>query len=84
MSRYTNQGAPDYHITSAQSHTANHSVTRRPHVRVDLERENASRSFRNGLIVGFSIAAIAFSLVLWLWVIPTMDGAVAMAQGMVA
>lgn len=36
--------------------------------------------FKAGVLVGFLAATIIFLIVLWAWVIPTMDGAVATAQ----
>lgn len=73
MARYsTKEGAPTYHSTSAHSRTANK--------RVPLN--GASRytnDFRAGLMLGLLIGTAAFLAVLWAWVIPTMDGAVAAA-----
>jgi len=34
-----------------------------------------------GVLIGLLVGMIAFAAVLWLWVIPAMDGAVAMAAG---
>ena len=42
------------------------------------------RAFKAGLLLGVGVAALVCGLILWLWVIPTMDAAVATAQGMVA
>lgn len=39
-----------------------------------------SDAFRAGAIVGFLVASAIFLAVLWLWVVPTMDGAVAAAK----
>ena len=76
MSFYTKQGTPAYHSKSALSgHAAKRSVTRRMTVPAEIERENQMRAFKLGAMLGF---------VLWGWVIPTMDAAVATAQGMVA
>lgn len=36
--------------------------------------------FRAGVLVGFLAATLVFLAILWLWVIPTMDGAVATAK----
>lgn len=36
--------------------------------------------FRAGVLVGFLAATLIFLAVLWLWVIPTMDGAVETAN----
>lgn len=43
------------------------------------EMQDASQ-FKAGVLVGFLAATIIFLIVLWAWVIPTMDGAVATAQ----
>lgn len=43
------------------------------------EQQEASQ-FKAGVLVGFLAATLVFLAVLWLWVIPTMDGAVATAQ----
>lgn len=48
----------------------------RPTVREQLD----SDAFRAGAMVGFLAALMIFLAVLWLWVIPTMDQAVADAQ----
>ena len=39
-----------------------------------------SNDFKAGLFLGITISAFIFLLVLWLWVIPTMDGAVETAM----
>ena len=85
MSFYTKQGTPAYHSKSALSgHAAKRSVTRRMTVPAEIERENQMRAFKLGAMLGFVAAAVAFAIFLWGWVIPTMDAAVATAQGMVA
>ena len=43
------------------------------------EMQDASQ-FKAGVLVGFLAAIIIFLIVLWAWVIPTMDQAVADAQ----
>lgn len=48
-----------------------------------IMREQENRLFKTGFMLGFAIAVAVFGLILWLWVIPTMDAAVATAQGMV-
>lgn len=48
-----------------------------------IMREEQNRLLRIGFMLGFAIAGALFGLILWLWVIPTMDAAVATAQGMV-
>ena len=49
----------------------------------EIRRDQEGRLFKTGFALGFAIAAAIFGLILWLWVIPTMDAAVATAQGMV-
>lgn len=49
-----------------------------------IMRDKESRLLRTGFMLGFAVAAALFGLILWLWVIPTMDAAVAAAQGAVA
>lgn len=71
MAKYsTKEGAPTYHSQSAHSRTATKSVTR---------RERYVTDFTAGLMIGLLVATAAFLVVLWAWVIPTMDGAVAAA-----
>lgn len=85
MSFYTKQGTPAYHSKSALGgHAAKRSVPRRMQSPAEIARENQMRAFKLGAMLGFVAAAVAFGIVLWGWVIPTMDAAVATAQGMVA
>ena len=78
-------GAHTYHSTSARKgQQAKPSVTRTMRIPAEIERENQMRAFKTGAMLGFAVAALIFGLILWLWVIPTMDAAVATAQGMVA
>lgn len=78
-------GTPVYHNLSARNgRQATHSVTRPMRVPAEIERENQMRAFKSGLLLGVGVAALVCGLILWLWVIPTMDAAVATAQGMVA
>lgn len=78
-------GTPVYHNLSARKgQQAKPSVTRTMRIPAEIERENQMRAFKTGLMLGFALAALVFGLILWLWVIPTMDAAVATAQGMVA
>lgn len=71
--------APSYQLDGAHfDRIGNDAVTiipserKRPTAHEQLEADR----FR----VGFLAAALIFLAVLWLWVIPTMDGAVATAQ----
>ena len=43
------------------------------------EMQDASQ-FKAGVMVGFLAATLIFLIVLWAWIIPTIDGAVATAQ----
>lgn len=85
-------GTPTYHSTSARNgRQAANSVTRQTRmpahvmrIPAEIQRENQMRAFKAGLLLGVGVAALVCGLILWLWVIPTMDAAVATAQGMVA
>ena len=85
-------GTPTYHSTSARNgRQATNSVTRQismpaqtMRIPAEIGRENQMRAFKAGLLLGVGVAALVCGLILWLWVIPTMDAAVATAQGMVA
>ena len=77
-------GTPVYHNLSARKgQQAKPSVTRTMRIPAEIERENQMRAFKTGLMLGFALAALVFGLILWLWVIPTMDAAVETAKGMV-
>ena len=93
MAKYRKQpGTPTYHSTSARNgRQATNSVTRQirmpaqtMRIPAEIERENQMRAFKAGLLLGIGVATLVCGLILWLWVIPTMDAAVATAQGMVA
>lgn len=75
--------APSYQLDDAHfNRIGNDAVTiipserKRPTAHEQLESDR----FRVGFMVGFLAAALIFLAVLWLVVIPTMDGAVATAQ----
>ena len=75
-------GTPNYHIASARKgQPAKANIPRHLRTPADLERENQMLAFKCGLMLGFGAAALILGLVLWLWVIPTMDAAVDMAKG---
>lgn len=77
-------GTPTYHSMSARKgQQAKPSVTRTMRIPAEIERENQMRAFKTGMILGVALAALVLGLVLWLWVIPTMDAAVETAKGMV-
>ena len=61
---------------TAQTPQYRHAVPAR-HYNV---RRKLSTDFQAGLFLGITISAFIFLLVLWLWVIPTMDGAVETAM----
>lgn len=82
MNHYTRQGTPNHHVASAHAgHMATASVSRRGDLPIDFLREKQKKAFREGLLVGFCGAVLIFAALLWLWVIPTMDGAVGAAMG---
>lgn len=83
MNRYTKQGAPTHHGQSAQSHAAKSNVPRQMRYPAEIAREKQMRAFRIGALLGFIAAATVFGVVLWAWVIPTMDAAIDTARGMV-
>lgn len=77
-------GTPVYHNLSARKgQQAKPSVTRTMRIPSEIERENQMHVFKTGVMLGFALAALVFGLILWLWVIPTMDAAVETAKGMV-
>ena len=82
MNQSTRTGAPTYHSTSAHSLTATRSVPRRR--QAVNEHDVQIQAMKCGIAIGFIASALVFGLILWLWVIPTMDAAVATAMGMVA
>ena len=85
MNRYTKQGAPTYRSQSARvGQTAKGSVPRRMQSPAEIARENQMMAFKLGAMLGFIVAGVVFGIILWGWVIPTMDFAVATAQGMVS
>lgn len=67
-------GAPTYHSQSARSGRMAKSMVARRNPYVET-----SSGFREGLLLGVAVAAVLMCLVLWLWVVPTMDQAVRMA-----
>ena len=71
-------GAPSYQLDGIGNDavTIIPSERKRPTAHEQLEADR----FRVGFMVGFLAAALIFLAVLWFWVIPTMDGAVATAQ----
>lgn len=85
MRRERNQGTPNRQVVSAlKGQPASYRVTRPMRIPAEIERENQARAFKNGLLLGFAGACLIFGIILWAWVIPAMDAAVATAQGMVA
>ena len=77
MTRYTKQGTPNHHVASALSgHQASKIVPMRKTAR-EMERE---RAFKDGFLVGLLVGLVALCLVIWLWAVPAVDGAVDQAQ----
>ncbi len=83
MYTYKEASAPSYQLVSTRRNSPRHEAQTiiapkpyRPTVREQLD----SDAFRAGVMVGFLAALMIFLAVLWLWVIPTMDQAVADAQ----
>ena len=83
MYTYKEASAPSYQLVSTRRNSPRHEAqtiiapkSYRPTVREQLD----SDAFRAGAMVGFLAALMVFLAVLWLWVIPTMDQAVADAQ----
>lgn len=73
--------APSYQTLSARKgRQAKANIPLAMRTPADLARENQKKAFKCGLMLGFSAAALAFALLLWAWVIPTMDGAVEQAR----
>ena len=75
--------APCYHTSGARYVAASKEAAtiipfegKRPTAKEQLERSQ----FKAGVMVGFLAALLVFLAILWLWVIPTMDQAVADAQ----
>ena len=82
MNHHTAKGAPTYHSTSAHSLAATRSVPRRR--QAVNEYDVQMQALKCGIAIGFIASALVFGLILWAWVIPTMDNAVSIARGMVA
>ncbi len=83
MRRKKKASAPSYHTSGTRYVTASKEAAtiipfegKRPTAKEQLERSQ----FKAGVMVGFLAALMIFLAVLWLWVIPTMDQAVADAQ----
>lgn len=75
--------APCYHTSGTRYVAASKEAAsiipfegKRPTAQEQLERSQ----FRAGVMAGFLAAIMVFLAVLWFWVIPTMDQAVADAQ----
>lgn len=75
--------APSFHTSGTRQNSPSYEGTsiipfegKRPTAQEQLERSQ----FKAGVMVGFLAALVIFLAVLWLWVIPTMDQAVADAQ----
>lgn len=79
-------GTPTYHSRSARKgRQAKPIVTQTGDLLSYQQRryeEQLSRNFRCGLMLGFAAAALIFTLVLWLWAVPTVDACVQNMQQM--
>lgn len=72
----TRPGAPNHHVASARKgQTARRIVARR-----EDRRTSAAAWFAAGALA----SCAAFAAILWLWVVPAMDAALAAVQGAVA
>lgn len=76
--------APSYHTSgtryvAASKEAASIIPFERKQRPTAKEMQDASQ-FKAGVLVGFLAATLIFLIVLWAWIIPTMDGAVATAQ----
>ena len=76
-------GTPSNHTKSARTSNRTPRIVARcwryrlpAQERADRQRD----AFRAGLLVGITVTALAMCALLWLWIIPTMDGAVHSAQ----
>ena len=79
--RKQNPGTPSYHTQSARNgRAANRIVPMRPSAR-EVERKQL---LRTGFLLGLMVGLLIMCAVLWLWVIPAMDGAVRDAQDAVS
>lgn len=83
MQRKKKASAPCYHTSGTRYVAASKEATtiipfegKRPTAKEQLDRSQ----FHLGVMVGFLGALMVFLAILWLWVIPTMDQAVADAQ----
>lgn len=73
-------GTPDLQEESARSgHQTYNRIARRAPRPTAGEMSSVS-SFRAGVLLGFLAAALIALAVMWLWVVPTMDGAVAASK----
>lgn len=85
MSTNTRKGAPTRQSQSAQhGQTATSRVPRGARTPIEQRREELRGIFFHGVAVGATAAALVFAVILWLWVIPTMDSAVAVAMEAIA
>lgn len=81
MTRYTKQGTPNHHVASALSgHQASKIVPMRKTSR-EMERD---RAFTAGFLLGLAVGLTVLCLVIWLWAVPTVDGAVSAAGDAIA
>ena len=75
-------GAQGHHSLSARKcQPAKQNATRPMRIPVEIEWEN-QMPFKLGPILGVRAAALLFGLILWLWIIPTMDAEEESTKGM--
>lgn len=75
-------GTPSNHTKSARTAKRPTRIVAREGLRLpaQAEADRQRDAFRCGLMLGITVSAIVAALALWLWIIPTMDGAVSTAQ----
>ena len=77
QARKQNPGTPNRQVASARNgRQATRIVAARPSA-WEIERRQCLRA---GFLMGLALGLLIMCAVLWLWVIPTMDGAVRDAQ----
>lgn len=74
---------PGAALDSIGTRNGQSALTSVPRVTDDevARHEDLTATLLCGVLIGLLVGMVAFAAVLWLWVIPAMDGAVAMAAG---
>lgn len=75
-------GTPSNHTKSARTAMRPKRIVSREAYQLpeQTQAEKQRDAFKAGLLVGITASAIVMALIMWLWVIPTMDSAVSTAQ----